>query len=427
MGKLEREPRILLLLGSSKTDANRLRDVLQQSHPGVELTQKIEPKALGETLARVSPAVVLSDHRPPDFDAAPVVAEVRTVCPDTPVIIVTDPAHEAAATGLLQAGATDLLSWANLERIGPAISRVFKENYLRKKLDHSELRLQLYRVELERLVQEHALELFFQKENQREELLLSETIRHTLLPKEIAPIVPKTREARENPVRLANLYRPARIPGGDFFRVGRVSDSTVRILMGDVMGRGVRAALVSTLLHSLDQTFDAEPSSPCQLLGRMNRVLCRVGGESDMLIFATGCALQLDLQNATLGFATAGHPPPVRVPADGSCPVALGREIHPGPALGIFKTASYRTRLEKLRDNDRILLFTDGIFNVEDSTGRNLTEAVLMKEIARRARLPLQDTLDSLLNFLQQHSGDQHLADDVCMLGLQIESRPRAA
>jgi serine phosphatase RsbU (regulator of sigma subunit) len=181
------------------------------------------------------------------------------------------------------------------------------------------------------------------------------------------------------------------------------------------------------MLRLINQSFLEDASPPNRLLHRMNQALCRVSRESDLLVFATACALTLDLKNGTLRFASAGHPPPVVLPADGSPPLPLGTERQRRPALGIFPDAVYSVHEEKLRGNDKVLLFTDGIFDVENAAGQFLTPESLWREASRQAHLPLQGILDALLAYLEKFSGLQAFPDDVCMLGLQIEPFPRRA
>jgi sigma-B regulation protein RsbU (phosphoserine phosphatase) len=347
-----------------------------------------------------------------------------------PFLVLSHPEDEYAAGALLGAGATDFLPRTHLERLGPCIARALRERGLHLELEQTRRNLRSCNRELERLARSASLELFLKTQAMEEELRLSQKIHHALLPKRIAPVIspaPPPSATTPRSVRFASLYRSASVQGGDFFHLGRTTDTSVNLFIGDVMGHGVRATLVSTMLRALDRTLDPEAIGPERLLHCMNQALCNLAEDSDLLVFATGCALTLDLQSATLLFASAGHPPPVCLPARGNRPVFLGTRAPRHPAMGIFRDATFTLQSHRLEENDKVLLYTDGIFQMENETGCCLGAEILEGQLRERIRLPLQPLLDSLLSFLMDYTGSAPPADDICMLGLELNASPPQA
>lgn len=429
----------ILLLGSPETDANPLAAEIMRAQPQACVLKALDPARFASALEKDALSLVLLDHHPPRTDAAGTLRQARERHPEVPFIVLSHSGDEYAAASLLRAGATDFLPRTHLERLGPSIARALRESALRQELEQTRQHLRDCNLELERLMRNASLELFLKTEAMEEDLRLSQKVHHTLLPKHI-PSVPlavpcpsqpgsagRQRADRPCAVQFASLYQPASVQGGDFFHLGRTTETTVSLFIGDVMGHGVRATLVSTMLRALDQTVGADTMRPDQLLHYMNQALCRLAEESDLLVFATGCALTLDLQNATLLFANAGHPAPVCLPARGNGPVFLGNNGPRHPALGIFRETTFRLHTRKLEEHDKVLVYTDGIFQTENKAGDCLESASLEAELKRRMQLPLQPLLDSLLAFLIGYSESTSFADDICMLGLELNACPPQA
>jgi serine phosphatase RsbU (regulator of sigma subunit) len=344
-----------------------------------------------------------------------------------PFLLLADPAEEAAAADLLRLGAADFLLRPHLGRLGPAICRALEENRLRCALEECRRENQARSFEFERMVRNCSLELFLREEAHREDIRLSKKIHGSLSPRQFPQMNAIATGAGRRYLRFASVYRPASALGGDFFQVNRISESVVHIFIGDVMGHGVKAGLVSTLLRALEQSFIGEVPGPPQLLQRMNRTLCAISEDADPVVFATACALRLDLSSNTLLFAGAGHPPPVRVPGDGSPPRLLEAGGARNPALGIFPDADYPAQVEKLREGDRVFLLTDGIYRVENSQGKPLSPSCLLREISRDSARSPQETLDALIRFLETFSGTPSFPDDVCLLGVELRECSSAA
>jgi phosphoserine phosphatase RsbU/P len=89
--------------------------------------------------------------------------------------------------------------------------------------------------------------------------------------------------------------------------------------------------------------------------------------------------------------------------------------------MGIFPTASYVTSSSPMKKGDRVMLFTDGLFEVEDASGTVFTEEQLHTTVARYAALPAQEFFDRVINDVRQFSERKSFDDDVCVVGMEVQ------
>ena len=210
--------------------------------------------------------------------------------------------------------------------------------------------------------------------------------------------------------------------GGDFFSVLPLSDTEEAILIGDVMGHGVRAALVTGMLRGLVQQIQAEARDPGVFLDALNQSLINILRPLKSSIFASAFCLVVDTASGRIRYSNAGHPAPLLYspesgtvdalrPADGSAF---------GPVLGLLDEASYTTGEITLEPGSRLLLFTDGLFEVE-GTGEDLyDETRLCEAVRRRAKQPFEALFPDLLAELRSFSRHQRFEDDVCLVGMEV-------
>ncbi len=160
--------------------------------------------------------------------------------------------------------------------------------------------------------------------------------------------------ARDVPgFRIESAYAPAKHVGGDFFRVVPADDGSVLVVVGDVSGKGLKAAMtVSAIMGALQ---DYSSSRPTEVLAHLNRVLHgRVSG------FVTCCAALIKL-DGTMILANAGNPAPYR----------NGEEIavEPGLPLGLLAESSYAETRSRLSPGDRLTFVSDGVVEAKNAQG----------------------------------------------------------
>jgi serine phosphatase RsbU (regulator of sigma subunit) len=158
---------------------------------------------------------------------------------------------------------------------------------------------------------------------------------------------------------MTSAYKPAQEVGGDFFQIipldGEFAGSTL-ILLGDVSGKGLRAAMTVSLIVGAVRTLARFAPSPAEVLAELNqRLFGRLQGG-----FATCLALRVSADGSCV-MASAGHPAPFLNKQEVKLPGAL--------PLGIMPEASYEEMTIALREGDHFALYTDGLLEARSANG----------------------------------------------------------
>jgi hypothetical protein len=168
-------------------------------------------------------------------------------------------------------------------------------------------------------------------------------------------LIPDTLPSLEG-FAMSSAYQPALEVGGDFFQIIREEGGSTIVALGDVSGKGLKAAMSVSLIVGVLRSLSEANSAPVQMLQNLNRCLCgRLHGG-----FVTAVILRL-LPNGTVILANAGHLPPFlnqrELEIEGSLP------------LGLLSSATYSEVLIRLHPGDQLSLYTDGLVEARSSTG----------------------------------------------------------
>jgi serine phosphatase RsbU (regulator of sigma subunit) len=229
------------------------------------------------------------------------------------------------------------------------------------------------------------------------------------------------RHAPESALRFFSFYYPTGSVSGDFFDVMPLSDTSVGVFICDVMGHGVRAALVTAMMRALVEEESSHAADPGQLLLQINRNLTNILRQTGTVMYATAFYMIADVANRQVLFANAGHPHPLHVSYHrGAVETLQGNGIL-SPALGLFDDAEYTTCQRSLDAGDLVVLFTDGLFEVEGVGGEQFSHERLQSAVRQRLQIPPAELLKQVLAEIQQFSINQEFADDVCLIGTEIK------
>jgi sigma-B regulation protein RsbU (phosphoserine phosphatase) len=270
-----------------------------------------------------------------------------------------------------------------------------------------------------------AAELRAKNESLEQDLEMARELQSALLPQRF-PNFPHHATEQNSAIHFYPFFRPSMIVSGDFFDVLDISDEKAGLFICDVMGHGVRAALVAAIVRSV--VIDLRPlwTRPGEFLVTLNRALLEAFRNSDTTLFASACYVVADLAKGQLRYANAGHPHPLHLSraANGSVSTASPLDgARPGPALGIFDGAKYETLHCKLSPHDVVLLFTDGLFEVEGLKGQLYDYQRLLRAVGNRTQLPAMELCSSVIAEVQQFSATHEFNDDVCLVAMDIDSR----
>lgn len=262
----------------------------------------------------------------------------------------------------------------------------------------------LERVAEELRVRNHAIE---------EELQLAKEIQQALLPHGLAE---HSLRSHNREVLFDSRYAPASDMAGDFFEVIPISQYKVGVLVCDVMGHGVRSSLVVSMLRGLMEKERDAATSPEWFMYGINDGLVSILERAGVTLFATAIYCVVHLKKGTLTYSCAGHPAPIAVHE------GRGRQLscRPNPALGLIPQAAYTAEVVELDEVDRLLLFTDGLHEVENEAGEALEIESIVQEMERSSGEKLGVSLDRLLEHARGHAEGGEFDDDVCLLAMDV-------
>jgi sigma-B regulation protein RsbU (phosphoserine phosphatase) len=262
-------------------------------------------------------------------------------------------------------------------------------------------------------------ELRAKNEALEEDLAMARELQHALLPQQY-PRFPHSAANDGAALRFFHFFTPSASVSGDFFDVLDVSSSLAGIFVCDVMGHGVRAALVAAIIRTLVHDLKAFWDKPAEFLTRLNHELRSTLRDTQTPIFASAFYAVVDIEKGEVNFANAGHPKPLLVNPNDRRTRPLNGVKH-GPALGLFDETRYKASRESLAAQDVMLLFTDGLFEVEGHNGRHYDYAALLESVSRRRDLPSETLCGEVISEIKQFSASKEFNDDVCLVAVEFD------
>jgi len=270
-------------------------------------------------------------------------------------------------------------------------------------------------VNAEQAATELANELQHRNAAYEEELQLAREIQQALATTDFPSITSPSGD-----LAFGSRYIPISGLAGDFYEVIQVNENTVGILICDVMGHGVRSALVVAMLRGLLEKQRSQALDPGLFLKGLNDGLAAILQRAGTTMFATAFYGLINLDQATLKYSCAGHPGPILADENGVHQIATERR-EKGPGLGLIGGAHYPTNEQSLEGIQRIILFTDGVLEAENQEGEPFFEKRLMEIVKTKSDQTLEQLLDDILTSVLEFSTSQHFDDDVCLLGIEIQ------
>lgn len=239
----------------------------------------------------------------------------------------------------------------------------------------------------------------FRSRNERLESEYALDVQRGLLPREI-PQVPG--------FMIAGAWQPAKMVGGDYYDVFQLSETQLALVVADVSGKGMPAALLMSNLQATAKAYATSESSPKGLCDKVNRAICNSITSEKFITFFYAV---LDSGCHRLTYTNAGHNPPLVAGRDRAC-----RRLETGGAvLGVFRDASYEQASIDLSPGDRLVMFSDGITEAADSNGQEFGEERLMALLRESPAATAADLRDAIMQGVTQFCrGD--FADDATLL-----------
>lgn len=268
-------------------------------------------------------------------------------------------------------------------------------------------------------LEQQAEELREKNEEMEADLEMARELQSAFLPRHY-PSFPSHASPHQSAIQFCHRYLTTTALGGDFFDIVPLSDTEVGVLICDVMGHGVRAALVTAIVRGLVEEMRPMAADPGKFLAGLNHSLRAVLQQTITPLFASASYVVIDIGRGEVRFANAGHPAPFHVRRRAGKAELLTCGEKPGPALGIFDGAAYPSACCSLVPGDLVMLYTDGLYEVESLDGRFFDKEQLLEAIKKRAALPTPQLLDALVAEIKEFAGVRDFNDDMCIVGMDV-------
>ncbi len=228
----------------------------------------------------------------------------------------------------------------------------------------------------------------------------------------ILPLLPKSRV-----FEVGALFQPVDLVGGDIYDVVELTPGHCRVFLADATGHGVQASLRTMVLKSEYDRLKEVHATPESVLCELNARLVAAYPEQEM--FCTGCCFDIvsSQTSITLRYASAAHPPLLRVGKEGVAEV-----YRLGTFLGASAEAAFDAVEVELAPGDLVLAYSDGVSEQQNSEGVMFPLERAVRKAVTEGR-PVGTVLDDLLLRWNEFRGTTPTADDLTLVGVRVEHR----
>jgi sigma-B regulation protein RsbU (phosphoserine phosphatase) len=239
------------------------------------------------------------------------------------------------------------------------------------------------------------------------ELSIARQIQSSILPQAMP---------RVSGLSLAARYRPMHAVAGDFYDFVEIDGAQLGVLVADVSGHGVPAALIASMVKVALAAQHERADRPAAVLAGLNETLCgRLGGQ-----YVTAAYLFIDRRSAFVRYAAAGHPQMLHVARGGRDIREIGKN---GLVLGFTQGVAYDELELPIEAGDRLLLYTDGLIEAANATDDLFGLERVKSALATAAALSPDAAADALLATMDAWSG-RPAADDLTIVLVDTSPYP---
>ncbi len=252
-------------------------------------------------------------------------------------------------------------------------------------------------------------EMTAEKERTAAEMDLAAKIQLSMLPSKF-PLFPDRTE-----FDLFASMDPAKDVGGDFYDAFLIDEDHLCLVVADVSGKGVPAALFMVIAKTTIKDRVRLGGSPAQILHDVNNSLCE--GNTEMMFVTVWLAI-LDLSTGELVEANAGHEYPVLIRKNGEC--ELMKREHDF-VLGAMEQMEYQDGSYTLSEGDKLLVYTDGLTEATNGEGDLLGEEHMLDIIRKHSADGVTELLNNIRSDVDDFVKDAPQADDLTMLAVEYK------
>jgi sigma-B regulation protein RsbU (phosphoserine phosphatase) len=243
-----------------------------------------------------------------------------------------------------------------------------------------------------------------EKERFAKELEIAKGIQQSFLP-DSAPEIAG--------IELVAKNIPALEVGGDFYDFIPIAKDRWGLVIADVSGKGVPAALFMALSRTLIRASTMANADPAAAIGHANQLICE---DSKTSMFVTLFYAILDSRAMTLHYVNAGHNPPLLLHGTSSDVMLLKAK---GIALGVIDDVELQSVKVDLKPSDVLVFYTDGVTEAFNTNDKEFGEERLLKVIMENRHRPAQDIMEQILAAITAFAGERPQHDDITIMVLR--------
>jgi serine phosphatase RsbU (regulator of sigma subunit)/anti-sigma regulatory factor (Ser/Thr protein kinase) len=244
------------------------------------------------------------------------------------------------------------------------------------------------------------------KERIQSELRIARDIQIGMLPRVFPPFPDRTE------FEIFAMMEPAKEVGGDFYDFFFVDDKHLCVVIGDVSGKGIPAALFMAICKTLLKSEALRNLPPNEILARVNRTLIP---DNETMMFVTVFLLILNVETGEIRYSNGGHPPPLIMAGSGRVEIPDGPT---GTVLGAVDGCSCATATRILMPGDGVFLYTDGMSEAMNADQELFSEARLTRCLGEGTGKRAADLVRHMRAAVQAFAGDTPPSDDITMVAL---------
>ena len=344
-----------------------------------------------------SPDIILLDIMMPEMDGYEVCRRLKAnpATADIPVIFLTAKDQDTDQAKGFELGAADYIQ----KPVNALIlrSRTKTHIHLKKNLDALHAAYALINT---------------QKQRMQDELNVGRDIQMSMLQRDY-PLFPDHDE-----FSVHAQLEPAREVSGDFYDLFFVNPAELCLVVADVSGKGVPAALFMAVSKTLFGARAMDDRSPASIMTRVNNELSK---NNPSCMFVTVFLAILNIETGELRYSNAGHNPPLLKRADGE--VSVLRKIH-GPVAGAIEEIAYGEDRILLEQGDVLLAFTDGVTEAMNTADEWYSDARLEAWFADTKGLSAEGWVKELVTSVSGFVGTAEASDDITIMALSYDTVP---
>ncbi len=366
--------------------------------------ESAEEALRSENLSAVD--VIIADVNLPGMDGIEFLKRVQIVDSGIPVILITGYGDIDIAISALKSGATDfILKPFKNEQISISVGRALEARrlVLENRVLMEELRQKNQELEaLNEDIKTRNIEI-------EKELDIAANLQRCLFPAALPDL---------DRFDLALKFRPVEKVSGDFFDFIPYGEDLFAFVFADVSGHGVPAALYSAMVKTAISSVKTSTPVPSEFMGEVNRFL--IGSQKQMSYnYVTIFYGLFDLAADTLTYCNAGIPSPAVMRADGSY-VFLDPN---SPFVGIFENSVYKNECMSIGGGDRLVFYTDGVFELTGSNDRIMGQGVFLELLKNYVEKNIYELIEAIFERVMEFSGSQRPGDDITLIGMSYKSK----